>query len=89
MLQAALEAEVEQFLQDHSTFLDKDGHRRVGRKGHKPERRILTGIGPLEVNQARIDDRKLEELGKPRFTSSILPRFMRRAASIDSLIPTL
>ena len=43
----------------------------------------------LEANQARIDDRKLEELGKPRFTSSILARFMRRAASIDSLIPTL
>ncbi len=68
---------------------DEAGHRLVVRNGYKPERSILTGIGPIEVKQPRVDDRKLEPIGKPRFSSAILPRLMRRAAGIEALIPLL
>jgi putative transposase len=41
------------------------------------------------VRRPRVDDRALEEMGKERFTSRILPRFIRRAPSIDALVPLL
>ncbi len=48
-------------------------------------RSILTSIGPLLIKQPRVRDRREGE----RFTSAILPRYMRRAPSLDNLIPTL
>jgi len=54
-----------------------------------PERDILTGIGPLTIKQPRIDDRPLDENNMERFTSNILPRYLRRIPSIDNLIPAL
>lgn len=41
-----------------------------------PEREITTGIGPLEVRQPRINDRRVDEDGERlRFTISILPPY--------------
>jgi transposase-like protein len=53
------------------------------------EREILTGMGPLGIKQPRVDDRRLAELEEPRFSSGILPRYMRRVPSVDNLIPVL
>ncbi len=53
-----------------------------------PTREILTGMGPLEVKQPRVDDRALKGSSE-RFTSNILPRYLRRIPSIDNLIPAL
>jgi hypothetical protein len=51
---------------------------------------FLTGLGPLKIKQPRVDDRKISELtGKERFTSQILPPYLRRIPSIDNLIPIL
>ena len=57
--QAALEDEVNQFLQRFSKFRDDKGHRMAVRNGYLPERSILSGIGPLEIRQPRVDDPKL------------------------------
>jgi len=47
-------------------------------------------MGPLTITQPRIDDRSLKEYsGNERFTSNILPRYLRRIPSIDNLIPAL
>jgi hypothetical protein len=54
MLQAAINAEVEQFLDQHSGRVDAQGRRQVVRNGHLPTREILTGAGPLEVQQPRV-----------------------------------
>ncbi len=54
-----------------------------------PERTILTGAGPIPITRPRVDDRALDALGKERFTSRILPKFMRRSPSIDTLVPVL
>ena len=55
-----------------------------------PAREILTCMGPLEVRQPRVDDRALKaHSANERFTSNILPRYLRRMPSIDNLIPAL
>jgi putative transposase len=58
--------------------------RLVVRNGHLPEREIVSGIGPIKVCQPRVRHRD-----QGRFTSAILPRFMRRTPSVDALIPAL
>ena len=55
---------------------DENGRRLVVRNGHMPERELTTGIGPVRIKQPRVDDRKLDGLEEPRFTSAILPRYM-------------
>ena len=90
MLQLALENEVDEFITKHSNLRDENGRKIITRNGFMPEREILTGMGPLEIKQPRIDDRNLKgHSGHERFTSNILPRYLRRIPSIDNLIPAL
>ena len=56
------------------------------RNGYLPERFIQTGIGPVSVRQPRVRDRGD---GAIRFTSAILPRYLRRAKSLEDLLPWL
>lgn len=90
MLQTALEAEVEEFINKHQNIVDSSGHRKVVKNGYMPERKIYTGIGPISIRQPRVDERRIRE--KPedkKFSSAILPRFQRRFPSVDNLIPVL
>ena len=89
MLHAALEMEIEEHLALFKNMVDEDGKRMVVRNGYQSERTILTGAGPIPVKRPRVDDRALAAAGEPRFTSKVLPKFMRRAASIDTLVPVL
>ena len=82
-----MEAEVAEFLARHAQRRDDDGHRLAVRNGHLPERELTTGIGPVRIRQPRVDDRRLPEAGQERFSSAILPRYARRAPSVDTLIP--
>ena len=85
LLQAAIENEVSAYIDLFKEVKDDKGRRMVVRHGSLPERSILTGIGPIPVKQPRVRDKREEE----RFTSAILPRYMRRIPSLDNLIPTL
>lgn len=87
MLAAALESEVDQFIQKHQHKLDFDGHRTVVRNGYMPEREIQATCGNIRVRQPRIDDRVLPD--SERFTSAILPKFMRKTPTLENVIPTL
>ncbi len=89
MLQAALEAEIEEHLSRFKNLVDEEGKRLVVRNGVMPERTVLTGAGPIAITRPRVDDRALSARGEQRFTSRILPPFMRRAPSIDTLVPVL
>lgn len=89
MLQLALQNEVNEFIQKHSTLTDENGRRIVTRNGYMQSRDILTGIGPIQIKQPRVDDRSLCKYPHERFTSNILPRYLRRIPSIDNLIPAL
>src|SRR3954468_7986006 len=72
MLTQAIEAEVEAFLATHAGLVDQQGRRRLVRNGHAPERRIQTGIGPLEVRRPKLRDRGSVADGGPRFV--LLPK---------------
>jgi putative transposase len=85
MLQRAIEEEVAAYIERHAELRDEEGHRLVVRNGHQAEREIATGAGPLKVKRPRVHDRREGH----RFTSAILPRYMRRSPSIDALIPVL
>jgi putative transposase len=85
MLQQAIEAEVENYINSHGALRDAEGHRQVVRNGFLPERQIQTGIGPVRVRQPRVQDRRSEM----KFTSAILPPYLRRVPSLENLIPTL
>ena len=87
LLAQAMEAEVAEFVEKHSATTDEEGRRLVVRNGHLPERELVTGIGPLRIRQPRVDDRGLAQ--EQRFSSQILPRYLRRVASVDNLIPIL
>jgi len=89
MLQQALEGEVESFLERHAARRDAHSNRLVVRNGHLPERTILTGAGPIKVRQPRVRDNGQEEEQRVRFSSSILPPYLRRSKAIDELLPWL
>lgn len=89
-LQMAIEEEVNDYLHAHRDLRDDSGHRLVVRNGYKPKRTILCGAGPLEVHQPRVNDRRRDENGVPfRFTSKILPPYLRKTKAIEDLIPWL
>ena len=89
-LQKAIEDEVAEYVNDHRDHVDDAGHRLVVRNGHKPTRTILSGLGPIEVKQPRVDDRRVDENGvRFRFTSKILPPYLRKTQAIEDLIPWL
>lgn len=85
MLQAALEAEVADYVERHGCIHDSEGRRLVTRNGRMNGRDILSGAGRLHVRQPRVRDRR----AGVAFSSSILPPYMRRTPSLDSLIPAL
>ena len=89
MLQLALENEIEEFIQKHSSLKGENGNRVATKNGYMPEREILTGMGPLPIKQPRIDDRNLKGYLVDRFTSNILPRYLKRIPSINNLVPAL
>jgi putative transposase len=89
-LQKAIEEEVAEYVDAHADHRDDGGHRLVVRNGRKPPRTILSGVGPIEVNQPRVDDRRVDENGvRFRFTSKILPPYLRKTKAIEDLVPWL
>ena len=90
MLMQAIEAEVEAFLAAHAGLADAQGRRRLVRNGHAPERQLQTGIGPVEVRRPKVRDRGAAADAEPiRFTSAILPAYLRRTGNIEELLPWL
>ena len=90
MLAEALKAEADAFVAQFADLELPDGRQRVVRHGQGPMRTIQTGVGPLEVQRAKVRDRAdVADAQKIRFTSSILPRWARRSKSLDALLPVL
>jgi putative transposase len=88
MLQAAIDAEVDDFLAEHSGRRDDQGRRLVVRNGSLPEREILTGAGKLPVRQPRVRDRSSGD-DRVQFSPQVLPPYLKRTDSIEELIPWL
>jgi transposase-like protein len=88
LLAQAIEAEVVTWIEAHAHLKDQTGRQQVVRNGHLPGRTIQTGIGPIEVKQPRVRDRRpVNE--RASFTSAILPPYLRKTRSLEGLIPWL
>lgn len=90
LLTVALEAEINIFLNEYKEMTDDNDCQRVVRNGYLPEREIQTGIGQIPVKVPRIRDRQPDaQNGRIRFNSAILPPYLRRTKSIETLLPWL
>lgn len=85
MLAVALELEVEAYLAKHAEARDERGHALVVRNGKARQRKVTVGSGTIEVEAPRVHDRRP---GK-KFTSRILPPWMRRSPKVNEVIPLL
>lgn len=88
LIEQALEAELSALLAEFSTETTPEGHARGVRHGHLPEREVIIGGGPVAVQVPRVRDRG-DQAEKVRFTSSILPSYLRKAQSVEQLLPWL
>jgi transposase-like protein len=89
-LQAAIEREVEEYVERNKEYRDERGRRLVVRNGSHPARKIQSGAGAIEVRQPRVNDRRVDERGnRLRFTSKILPPYLRKTKAIEELVPWL
>ncbi len=88
LLAQAVEAEVCDLMAQHAHLRDSAGRQRLVRHGYLPEREVMTGIGPVPVNVPRVRDRGTGA-EKIRFTSTLLPPYLRRAKSVEELLPWL
>ena len=89
MLTQAIEAEVTGLLAAHADHRDDFGRQRLVRNGHAPERTIQTGIGPIAVQRPRVRDRSTDKEARIRFTSAVLPAYLRRTRNVEELLPWL
>ena len=85
MLARAIEAEVGEFLERYRSDIDEAGRQRMVRNGYLPERTIQTGLGDIVIKAPRVRDRT----SRIRFTSLILPPYLRRTKTIEELLPWL
>jgi transposase-like protein len=85
MLALAVEAEVREFLARYQALRDDQGRRGLVRNGYLPGRSIQTGLGDIAIKAPRVRDRAKEV----RFSSAILPPYLRRTRTIEELLPWL
>src|SRR5215468_7791028 len=88
LLAQAIDAEVADWLERHQDCRNADGRRQVVRNGYLPERTITTGLGSVAVKQPRVQDRRPPQ-EREKFTSAILPPYLRKTKSVEELIPWL
>jgi len=101
LLGQAIEAELDEWIGRRAELRDAGGRRQVVRNGHHPTRTLVTGVGPVEVTQPRVLDRRVagvNDAGESvdvdgrfveRFGSKILPPYLRKTRAIEELIPWL
>ena len=85
MIAAALELEVEEYIEQLRHLRDENGHALVVRNGKAEPRTVNLGAGPVDLQAPRINDRRPDH----RFTSKILPPYMRRSPRLDDALPVL
>jgi transposase-like protein len=88
MLTQAIDAEIADWIETHRDVRNEAGRRQVVRNGRLPKRTILSGVGPLEVEQPRVLDRRPKDEAD-FFSSKILPPYLRKTKRLEELIPWL
>ena len=82
----AVEAELQELLSQYAALKNDQGHLQIVRNGYLPERKIQTGIGPVEVKVPKIRDKSGQGI---KFNSTLLPPYLRKTRSIEEVLPWL
>jgi len=85
MIAEALELEVEEYIQTMRHLRDEQGHALVVRNGRARVRTVTLGAGVVNIQAPRVHDRRPGQ----RFTSRILPPYMRRSPRLEEALPVL
>ncbi len=90
MLIQALRAEADDYVERHRGERDEHGRALVVRNGRAQPRKLTLGVGTVELKAPRVDDRRRDEQGgRQRFTSQLLPPYMRRSPKVAEVLPIL
>ena len=89
MIAAALEVEVEDYLARHLDQRDAAGHALVVRNGRGRARKVTVGSGTMSIEAPRVNDKRVVEGERQRFTSQILPPYLRKSPKVTEVLPLL
>ena len=89
MIAAALQIEVDEYLARFRGERDAAGHAVVVRNGTARPRPVTTGVGPVTLAAPRVNDRRVVNGVRQKFTSAILPPYVRRSPRVESVLPLL
>jgi len=89
MILAALEIEVDEYRQQHREARDSHGHALVVRNGQAQPRRLTVGAGTITVRAPRVNDQRVLNGTRQKFTSAILPPYLRRSPQGSAVLPLL
>src|SRR3989442_15498985 len=87
MIAVALQLEAAEYVTRFREARDEYGHALVVRNGTARPRPVTTGVGPLTIAAPRINDRRGLDGAPQKFTSVILPPYLRRAPPGGSGLP--
>src|SRR5262245_50844117 len=89
MIAAALEVEVDEYVRRFGEERDDDGHAKVVRNGRGKERSVTMGAGTVRLQAPRVNDMRVVDGERQRFTSKILPPYLRRSKNVSEVLPIL
>src|SRR5271157_5452428 len=90
ILMAALEAEAADYVERQRHERDDEGRALVVHNGRAQARKLTLGVGTVELKVPRVNDRRRDEQGyRRRFSSRILPPYMRRSPKVAEVLPIL
>src|SRR5712692_9900413 len=90
MLMAALKMEADDYVERHREERDETGRALVVHNGRSQGRKLTLGTGTVELRVPRVNDRRRDEHGqRQRFSSRILPPYMRRSPKVAEVLPIL
>jgi transposase-like protein len=86
LIRQAVEAELQELLEEHSTRRTEDGLAGVVLNGYLPDREVQTGVGPVTVRIPKVR----AKMGKPvTFRSALIPPYVRTRKSLEAASPWL
>ena len=86
LLAQAVQAELNELLDRHKDLSIDDGRQAVVKNGFLPERTIQTGLGDIPVKVPKVRDRSGQGI---KFNSHLVPPYLKRAKSVEELLPWL
>jgi transposase-like protein len=85
MIQAALEVEVDEYINRLKNERDENGRAMVVRNGKAKSRRVTVGSGTVDIQAPRVHDKREGY----KYLSRILPPYIRRSPNVNSILPVL